>query len=350
MTTSRSPSFWMLGVAHPGLATRTAVWAEEAGWNGMLVVDSQNLSGDPYVALALAAKETSTLGLGTGVTNPLTRHPAVTATAIATVQAESGGRAVLGIGRGDSSLAHLGVAPAPVGVFEDYLRRLQAYLRGDDVSLEPEHGRQGIESLGLAGTPQTSRIHWLRPEQAKVPVEVAATGPKVLALAGRHADRVMVAVGAEPERVAWAIETARASGDGVAIGAYVNAVAHPDADVARRLASGGMSTFARFSIMHGSVSGPADEEERSVMASVREAYDMQLHTRGSSPQAKALTPAFIDRFGAVGPPDVVVARLQALVDLGVDRIACIGPAGPFLRDEAAEAARCFTDEVLPALR
>ncbi|MDZ7727470.1 MAG: hypothetical protein U5Q44_04340 [Dehalococcoidia bacterium] len=36
----------------------------------MTVVDSQNLSGDPYIALAMAAKATETLKLGTGVTNP----------------------------------------------------------------------------------------------------------------------------------------------------------------------------------------------------------------------------------------------------------------------------------------
>ena len=345
----------MLGAAHPGVAAPTAAWAEGAGWDGMLVVDSQNLSGDPYVALAMAAKETSTLGLGTGVTNPATRHPAVTASAIATVQAESRGRATLGIGRGDSALAHLGLAPAPLAVFDDYLRRLQAYLRGDEVELEAVAGRdghRGVDTLGLAGTPASSRLHWLRPDQPKVPVDVAATGPKVLAVAARHADRVLVAVGAEPERVAWAMETARAAAPDrdLAFGAFVNAVAHPDPDVARRLASGAMSTFARFSIMHGDISGPAGEDERAVMESVRRAYDMQLHTRGSSPQARALTPDFIDRFGAVGRPEVVAARLSTLADLGIDRFVAIGPAGPFLRGDGEVAARCFVDDVLPAIR
>jgi 5,10-methylenetetrahydromethanopterin reductase len=342
----------MLGAAHPGVAARTAVWAEEAGWDGMLVVDSQNLSGDPFVALAMAARETSRLGLGTGVTNPATRHPAAAACAIATVQAESKGRAVLGIGRGDSSLAHLGLAPAPVGVFEDFLARLQGYLRGEEVAFGAPPGAApapGVDTLGLAGTPSSSRLHWLPPDLPKVPVEVAATGPRVLAAAGRHADRVMVAVGAEPERVQWAIDVARDAG-ATSFGAFVNVVAHPDPDVARRLASGAMSTFARFSVMHGgSVSGPVDEEQQEVMRSVRSVYDMGLHTRGSSPQAKALTPSFIDRFGVVGPPGDCARRLEELVGLGLSRIVAIGPAGPFLRGEAAEAAACFTEEVLPAL-
>src|SRR4029434_1829249 len=100
-----------------------------------------------------------------GVTNPVTRHPAVTAAAIATVQVLSGGRAVLGIGRGDSALFHLGQAPAPVDLFARYLERLQGYLSGDVVYLD--------------GAP--SRIEWLAgSRRPKAPVDVAATGLRVL--------------------------------------------------------------------------------------------------------------------------------------------------------------------------
>ena len=98
---------WTPSVPVPQLASVLAERAEAAGWDGMVFVDSQHLVGDTYVGLALAAEHTTRLQLGTGVTNPYTRHPAVTASAIATVQEISGGRAVLGIGRGDSSLAYL---------------------------------------------------------------------------------------------------------------------------------------------------------------------------------------------------------------------------------------------------
>jgi 5,10-methylenetetrahydromethanopterin reductase len=358
MARAAQSTFWMAGIAHPTIAATTAVWAEEAGWDGMVVVDSQNLSGDPYIALAMAARETERLGLGTGVTNPTTRHPAVTATSIASVQVESGGRAFLGIGRGDSALAHLGLAPASVPVFEDYLRRLQAYLRGDEIEFEaPVTGTAGVEELHLAGSPTTSRLHWLRPGDPKVPVEVAATGPKVIGAAARHADRVLLAVGADPVRLRWGMDTARAAREaagldpaGIAFGAFVNVVAHPDVDVARKLASGSMSTFARFSVMHGRVSGPASEEDSRVLAAVRGAYDMTLHTRISSPQAGALTPDFIDRFGVVGPPERCVERLREVVDAGIERVIAVGPAGPFMTGDAAVAASTMAEEVLPALR
>ena len=64
----------------PKLAVDLAVRAERQGWSGMWVIDSQNLAGDPYASLALAARETGKLEMGPGVTNPYTRHPAVTAT------------------------------------------------------------------------------------------------------------------------------------------------------------------------------------------------------------------------------------------------------------------------------
>ena len=127
---------WTIGVASARSAQRQAREIEAAGWDGMLVVDSQNLSGDPYVSLALAATATDRLGLGTGVTNSITRHAAATATAITSVHRLSGGRAVLGIGRGDSALAHLGRAPARLSQFERYLRQLRAYLGGKAVSFE----------------------------------------------------------------------------------------------------------------------------------------------------------------------------------------------------------------------
>src|SRR5438105_3703561 len=114
MTTPSAIEIWAAGAGVPGHSARRAAQVEAEGYDGLAFVDSQNLAGDCYVALALAAAATQRLKLATGVTNPFTRHPAVAACAIASVQAESGGRAMLGIGRGDSALAHLGFAPAPV--------------------------------------------------------------------------------------------------------------------------------------------------------------------------------------------------------------------------------------------
>src|SRR3954454_13906148 len=127
---------WTLGRPNIASIGAFARRSEEDGGDGLLVADSQNLSGDCFTALALAARETDRLGLGTGVTNPVTRHPAAMAAAIASVHEASGGRAVLGIGRGDSSLAHLGLAPASVAHFAKYVQVLRAYLQGEAVAYD----------------------------------------------------------------------------------------------------------------------------------------------------------------------------------------------------------------------
>src|SRR4051794_37068257 len=121
-------TFWTTTHGAPGNAAKRAREFESQGWSGMGIVDSQNLSGDVYVAAALAAEATKTLLLATAVTNPYTRHPATAAAAAATLQAESSGRFVLGLGRGDSALAHIGLAPVPLRQFEAHARRLQGYL------------------------------------------------------------------------------------------------------------------------------------------------------------------------------------------------------------------------------
>jgi len=354
--------FWITGVASPRGSARTAAQMEAAGWDGLLVVDSQNLSGDPYVALAMAASATSRLGLGTGVTNCVTRNAAATACAIASVDRVSGGRAVLGIGRGDSALAHLGRAPARPAVFERYLRQLQTYLRGEAVPFDdidiPENVAPPLSGLELADAPPASRIDWIGAGRGpKVQVEAAASGPTVIAIAARQAERVMFALGADEERIAWGIETARKARrdagldpDGISFGTYLNVGCSPDIEVARDLVKGGLTTFARFSVMHGKTSGPVSERNRAVLHELRNAYDMKAHTRGDSAQAGVLTPEFIDRFAVTGTPDQCIARLKRLAALGLDRVAITGALRGVSETDAAKSRALLEQEVLPAVR
>jgi 5,10-methylenetetrahydromethanopterin reductase len=261
---------------------------------------------------------------------------------------------VLGIGRGDSALAHLGIAPAPVGELERFVRITRAYLRGEPVGFDElapyeRAGTRPVDVLGLAERPRDSRLHWLPPDLDPVPVEVVATGPRVLALAGAHADRTLLAVGADPERVAWAIDVARAAG-AARIGAFVNVVAHPDRATARRLGAGGVTTFARFSAMDGSVRSPIDADSEKVLHAVHDRYDMRQHTRAGSPQAGELTEGFIDRFAIVGPPEHCIERLCTLAGLGIDRFIVVGPSIDSDRGQAVLAMRTMAEDVLPALQ
>ena len=346
---------WTGGAGLPSGFVRRAQYAEAAGFDGITIVDSQNLSGDPYVALAMAGSETERIKLGTGVTNPFTRHPAVTASSIATVHAVSGGRAVLGIGRGDSALAHLGFAPASVAVFEDYLRRVQGYLLGEAVPFEDG---ANVASLKLANGPRSSKIEWLRPGRfPKIPVDVAATGPKVIRTAAVVADRITFAVGASSERLHWAIATAKAARsaagldpNAMELGAYVNVVAHNDPEIARRLGEGGLSLFARFQAMHGHTVGPASEEGKRTTEAIHDAYDMTRHNRSGSPQAGRLTSEFATEFGVFGPSSYCIQRLRGLIDMGFTRLMIVGGTREADPAEVSNAEARFVEEVLPALR
>jgi 5,10-methylenetetrahydromethanopterin reductase len=97
---------------------------EEDGWDGLLFTDTQNLSMDVFGSLYLAASVTSRLGLGTAVTNIVTRHPAVMTSAFATLHHVSGGRAHIGVGRGDTALELVGIKPPSAGRFEALLGEL----------------------------------------------------------------------------------------------------------------------------------------------------------------------------------------------------------------------------------
>jgi 5,10-methylenetetrahydromethanopterin reductase len=346
---------WTNSAGMPRVVAERAKEAETAGFDGITVVDSQNLSGDTFVNLTAMATATETIHIASGVTNAYTRHPAVTAGAIATIQALSGGRAHLGIGRGDSALAHLGRAPVSVRKFEDYLVRLQGYLRGEEVEFEPGGD---VDRLGLADRPTSSRIQWLRPGRyPKVPVEVTATGPKVLALAALHADRVVLAVGADMERLKWSIGVAREAkeragqdpGD-LQFAAYVNVVVHPDPETAYHLGEGGISLFTRFSSMHGSVAGPMSDEDRRVYEAVHNAYDMNEHSRAGSAQAATITSEFASRFAILGDARYCSERLGAVVDLGIDRLVTVRPTAGADPGLARETEQAFAHEVMPALK
>ena len=111
-----------------------------------------------------------------------------------------------------------------------------------------------------------------------------------------------------------------------------------------------MSTFTRFSTMHGSPTGPVDDVERETMAKLIETYDMTMHTRADSRQADALSPEFIDRFGIVGRPEACADRLNDLISMGLDKLIIVGPSLGADRDKALAAMARFPAEVLPLVK
>ena len=332
--------FWQLKFPIPGQSETVARAAEEAGFDGLYFADTQCLSGDIYSAMCLAARATTRLKVGTAVTNPVTRHPAVTASAIATVQVESGGRAVLGIGRGDSSLAYLGQKPASWRTLENYVDQLQRYLRGEAVDLD-----------GYA-----SRNMWIQKSgQPKVPVDVAATGPRVISLGARLADRVTFAVGADVSRMRAALGAARSAREsagldpaGISLGAYINVGCHPDVGQAREIVKGQVGSFAHFTGMSGENSRGLQDAEtfRHIGAN----YDMANHGLAAGRHLQAVGDDFISRFAVTGSPSYCVDRLGELIELGLDRLVLLTGSRDGDQVRIAAGVERLGSEVLPQLR
>lgn len=343
--------------ARAGEIAPQARQAEEAGFDGMFVTDSQNLWLDCWVALTVAATVTERLQLGPAVVNPVTRHPAVNADAAASLQEVANGRIVLGIGRGDSALAHLGYGPAPLARFGRYLRQLRAYLHGAEVPFDtsdlPDVPR--LETLGYHRVPDSSRIRWLPGDRPAVPVDVAGSGPKVVRLAAELADGVTFGVGADPVRLRAMLElTTRAravaglAGKPFTRSAMVTVVPHPDRAVARRLAAGGVALTGRWSVLQSRGALPGvDEQTRARLDAARTSYDMTRHGENHSSHADSMSDELIDRFAIAGPPDYCVEKLRGLASLGLDRIVFhtrIRGASP---EEQATVEPLLLKEVLP---
>jgi len=353
--------FWRAGGSESATTMAAARKIEADGWDGQMFMDSQSLSADPYVRMGVWAAATERLKLSTGVTNPLTRHPAVTAAAAATVQSISGGRAVLGIGRGDSALAYLGAAPASLASFRRALNDLQTLLRGGEVAFgshESLADTATVDTLSLGGRPVGSRLQWLPQGVPKVPLDVAATGPKVIELCAPIAEQVTFSVGAIPERVGWALDLARTARKkqgldeaGISYGVQIIVVCHPDLEAVRKVATSMVAPLARFQVIQGDAAGPTSGSDSENFAAIRTGYDMTKHAvilSDDKIKGGTLSWDFVRRFAIVGSPDHCIERLLQLASLGIDRFVIVGPG---FHTEARQGTRgLFVSEVMPEVR
>jgi 5,10-methylenetetrahydromethanopterin reductase len=266
----------------------------------------------------------------------------------------------LGIGRGDSALAYIGLAPAPPAQFERYLTRLQGYLRAEEVSFDLEtdaaNGLKAVGTLHMDSAPTTSRLRWLRGQAPKVPVDVAASGPRVIDIAARLADAITFAVGVHPDRVGWAIGRARAARvaagldpDSLQLGSYVPLAVDDDRARARELLRGSVGSYARFSVMHGTVAGPVTETQRHTLTAVHQAYDMHAHFKQGSRQSQQLDEEALDAFAIAGPASYCVERVSELYDMGLRRFYLTGPGRGADMEAARTSHQRIVDQVLPAL-
>jgi len=248
---------------------------EAEGVGRVWVIDSQLAMKDVYAGLVVAALNTKRIGLGTGVTNAVTRHPTITANAIAAVDEISHGRAVLGLGAGDSALYGIGLKPQKVAEVADAI----AFFR--------------------ANVPRS------------VPIHLAVSQERMCELAGRVADGAVVMGPAQPDMVRRQVEWIRAAGRDVEI-AFI-APTSTDVEDVRSWASTQARLMSHHKELPESLVSFRGEIQRSA-----ESYDYAEHLSTQAGHSAAVSNELVRALGIVGTPEECAARLRELRAAGVD--------------------------------
>lgn len=310
---------------------KLAQLAESVGYKGFWVADSHSVFRDAYVVLTGAALATERIELATGVSPTVTRHPAALANALATLQELSGGRALLGIGVGDSAVRNLGLKPDRLAVFEQKALTIKSLLRGQPVEYE------GHEL----------QMNWANFE---VPIIMACSGPKSLQLGGRIADGILFQVGSDPAFVRYALDNIRKGAEAAGrkledlrLLMRVACCVSDDRDAARDAVKGYASVAA--GTTYATVPREYfDDDLYDELTAFKAGYDYQQHASSDARHADLLTDRILDAIAIAGTPEEAVQRFSEIADMGVDGF-CWTAGMP----EPEPFIKTFAERVIPAV-
>lgn len=313
-------------------AREYARFLEDSRFTALWMADSHQLYTDTYATLAACAVETETLDLRTGVTNPISRHPSVTANAIATINQLSDDRAALGIGAGDSGVYSVGKTPAKVSELHETVEKIQTLLRGDTVEFNGEEF--GLEQAN--GT---------------VDVYVAAEGPVTLRMAGQVADGIMFGGGSSPEIIeAFALENIREGAeragrslDDIELATLTPGCVADSKEEGARTLMHMLEPIAYHNFSHSMAEAP--EHLHDDLEDLVEAHEFREHGDQDATPPEQLPQRVQDylgeRWAIAGPAEYCRERLRALDNVGVDHVMITFPTGGPL-----EYAEEFDEQVL----
>jgi probable F420-dependent oxidoreductase len=306
--------------------------AEAAGFQYGWIFDSHILWLEPYPLLTLMASNTRDMLLGTCVTNPATRDITVTSSLFATLNLISGGRMQLGIGRGDSSRRVLGKKPVGAGDLERAVKFFRELTAGREIEYDG----------------QPTRISWAT---GSPPVWIAGYGPKVLDLAGRVGDGVILQF-ADPDLIEWCLgfvkKGAEAAGrDFRKIEVMAAAPVWVSDDL--KLARERVRWFPALVSNHvlDLISRYKPEDLPPALTSYvrdRGHYDYQEHCEVDSDHSKFVSDEVVDRFCLVGPAAAHREKLRKLASIGVTQFNIYLMCG-----EEEATLETYQREILPQI-
>jgi len=279
--------------------------AEDAGFAYGWIFDSHVLWKECYPLMTLMLANTRKLRVGPCVTNPAVRDITVTSSLFATMNLVSGGRAELGIGRGDSSRRVMGKKPTTLANLEEAIAQFRALTSGQEIQYD--------------GVP--TKLVWANGGAPRV--WVAGYGPKALNLAGRVADGVILQF-ADPDLIEWCCSFVRegakeAGRDYSKIEIMAAAPVWVDSDLNKcrervrwfpaLVSNHVMDLIARYK---------PEELPPALTHYVqnRAGYDYQHHAEVGSSNAQFVSDEVTDRFCLVGPVEAHREKLARLRQAG----------------------------------
>lgn len=307
--------------------------AEDAGFDYGWMFDSHVLWLEPYPLLTLMAENTKKMKLGPCVTNPAVRDITVTSSLFATLNLISGGRMQLGIGRGDSSRRVLGKKPVTSATLEQAVADFRSLTSGKEIEFE--------------GNP--ARLTWAT---GAPPVWVAGYGPKVLEMAGRVADGIILQF-ADPDLIEWCLSFVKKGADSakrdfkkIEVMAAAPVWVSDDLKVARDRVRWFPALVSNHVV--DLVSRYKPEELPPALTSYvrnRGGYDYQQHCEVDSSNSKFVTDEVVDRFCLVGSADAHLKKLRTLAAAGVTQFNIYLMCG-----DEEDTLATYKKEVLPKFR
>ncbi|MFJ8314226.1 MULTISPECIES: TIGR03842 family LLM class F420-dependent oxidoreductase [unclassified Streptomyces] len=309
--------------------------AEDNGFRYGWTFDSAVLWQEPFVIYSRILEHTERLVVGPMVTAPGTRASEVTASTFATLNDMYGNRTVCGIGRGDSAMRVAGRKPNTLARLGEAMGVIRDLAEG-----------RGAEVDG-----QRLRLSWVK--DGKLPVWMAAYGPKALALAGEKADGFILQL-ADPFLTEWMIKAVRtaaadAGRDPDAITICVTAPAYVGDDLAHAREQcrwfGGMvgNHVADLVTRYGEHSGLVPEALTEYIKQ-RQGYDYSHHGRTGNPDTAFVPDEIVARFCLLGPAEAHIKKLKALHALGVDQFALYA-----MHDAREAVIDAYGQHIIPAL-
>ncbi|MBA2571115.1 MAG: TIGR03842 family LLM class F420-dependent oxidoreductase [Chloroflexi bacterium] len=307
--------------------------AEAGGFGYGWLFDSHVLWKEVYPLLTLMALSTERLRLGTCVTNPATREPSVTASALATLGLISSGRMVLGIGRGDSARRVMGKPPTTMKRLEEAVHVIRELVEGRPVEDE--------------GT--TLELTWSAGH--KLPVWIAGYGPMALKLTARVADGVILQL-ADPDLVRWFVGQLRAAAEEVGRDpAEIQVMAAAPAHVGDRASCRQRVRWFPALVSNHVLDLVNKYEPKDLPPALtgyvrdRSGYDYLHHAEVGSANAAFVDDEVVDRFCVIGSVQEHMEKLAELADAGVTQFNIY-----LMNGDEEETLDHYAREIIPAMR